>query len=139
MSKKRDRRRRQTRAKQQKGPSWVIPAIVGAVVLAVIIGAIIFIEGGQPATAGRPGDNLGSENTAQPLNTRSIPYPDVPRMALQEAQQRLEQGQAVLVDVRDKALYDKSHAAGAISIPEAEMAARLNELPRDQEIILYCT
>jgi hypothetical protein len=139
VSKKKDRRRRPTRAKQQKSPSLWIPIIVGTVVVAVIIGAIIFIEGGQSATAGQPGDDLGLGNTAQPLDTRSLPYPEVPRVYPQEAQQRLEKGQAVLVDVRDKALYDAAHAAGAISIPEAEMAARLNELPRDQEIILYCT
>lgn len=139
MSKKKDRPGRRTRTKQRKGTSLLIPIIVGVVVLAIIVGAIISIEGAQPATAGQPGGNLGSENTSQPLNTRSIPYPDVPRVSPQETQQRLEQGQAVLVDVRDKARYDAAHAAGAISIPEAEMAARLSELPRDKEVILYCT
>jgi hypothetical protein len=139
VSKKKDRRRRQKRAKKQKGPSLLIPIIVGVVVVAIIVGAILSIEGAQPATAGLAGGDLGLGNTAQPLDTRSIPYPDVPRVLPSEAQQKLEQGQAVLVDVRGKALYDAGHAAGAISIPEAEMAARLNELPRDQEIILYCT
>jgi rhodanese-related sulfurtransferase len=28
---------------------------------------------------------------------------------------------------------------GAISIPEEEIRSRLGELPREQEIILYCT
>ncbi len=139
MNKKKDRRRRQTGSKTQKAPSLLIPIIVGVVVLAIIVGAIISIEGAQPATAGQAGGDQGLGNTAQPLDTRSIPYPDVPRVSPSEAQQKLEQGQAVLVDVRGKALYDAGHAAGAISIPEAEMAARLNELPQDQEIILYCT
>jgi rhodanese-related sulfurtransferase len=48
-------------------------------------------------------------------------------------------GQAVLVDVRSKASYDKSHAAGAISMPEEEVGARVDELPQDKDIILYCT
>jgi hypothetical protein len=139
VSKKKDQRRRQARTKEQKGPSLLIPSIVGVVVLAIIVGAILSIEGTQPATAGPAGGDLGLGNTAQPLDTRSIPYPDVPRISPPEAQQKLEQSQAVLVDVRGKALYDAGHAAGAISIPEAEMATRLNELPRDQEIILYCT
>ena len=139
MSKRKDRRGRQAHTRQRQGTSLLIPIIVGAVVLAIIVGAIISIEGTQPATAGQPGGDVGPGNTSQPLDTRSLPYPDVPRVSLQETQQRLEQGQAVLVDVRDKARYDAAHAAGAISIPEAEMAARLNQLPQDKEIILYCT
>jgi flagellar basal body-associated protein FliL len=139
VSKKRDRRGRQARTKQRKDTSLLIPILVGAVVLAIIVGAIISIEGTQPATAGQPGGDLGPGNTSQPLDTRSVPYPDVPRVSPQETQQRLEQGQAVLVDVRDRARYDASHAAGAISIPEEEVTARLNELPRDKEVIFYCT
>jgi rhodanese-related sulfurtransferase len=41
--------------------------------------------------------------------------------------------------VRSRESYDKPHAAGAIAIPEEEIAARLNELPRDKDVILYCT
>jgi rhodanese-related sulfurtransferase len=75
--------------------------------------------------------------TAQPLSTSGIPYPDVPRISLQETTEKLEQGQAVLVDVRSRASYDKAHATGALSMPEEELDARLNELPRDQELVLY--
>jgi hypothetical protein len=139
VSKKKDRRRKEMRAKRQESSSFLIPIIVGVVVVAIIVGAIISIEGAQPATAGQAGGDLGLGNTAQPLDTRSIPYPDVPRVSPPEAQQKSEQGQAVLVDVRGKALYDAGHAAGAISIPEAEMAARLGELPQDKQVILYCT
>ena len=57
----------------------------------------------------------------------------------EETQNKMALGQAILVDVRSKASYDKSHAEGAISIPEAEMGARVDELPRDKDIILYCT
>jgi len=60
-------------------------------------------------------------------------------MPLQEVEAKLEQSQAILVDVRSKQSYDAGHAANAISIPEDEMASRLGELPRDKEIILYCT
>ena len=57
----------------------------------------------------------------------------------QETQDKLAQGQAILVDVRSKTSYDKSHAEGAISVPEDEIGARQNELPRDKDLILYCT
>jgi rhodanese-related sulfurtransferase len=83
------------------------------------------------------GSNLAGSNTAQALATGSIPFPDVPRIALQEAKDKLDGGQAVLVDVRSKQSYDRSHAAGAISIPETEIDARMDEFPADKELVLY--
>jgi rhodanese-related sulfurtransferase len=56
---------------------------------------------------------------------------------LEETVPKLEQGKAVLVDVRSRLSYDKAHAAGATSMPEEEIEARLSELPRDQDLVLY--
>jgi hypothetical protein len=139
MSKKKQRRHSTRRTQKKKGPSLVIPIIVGIVVVAIVIGAIASLEMGRSRSAAQTGESLAQGDTAQALDTSSIPYPDVPRVSLQEAQDKLAQGQAVLVDVRSKTSYDKSHAEGAISIPEGEMGTRKNELPRDKEIILYCT
>jgi hypothetical protein len=139
MSKKKQRRPRARRTKKKQGPSLVIPIIVGVVVVALMIGAIAFLESGRSRSAAQPSGSLAQGNTAQALNTSSIPYPNVPRISLQETQDKLAQGQAVLVDVRSKTSYDKSHAKGAISVPEAEIGARKDELPRDKELILYCT
>jgi rhodanese-related sulfurtransferase len=61
----------------------------------------------------------------------------VARIALDEATKQVERGQAVLIDVRSRASYEKAHAAGAISMPESEIEARLEELPRDKNLILY--
>lgn len=133
---KRNRRRRKGAIKKKQGSSLVIPVIVGVVLLALLAGAIIALNNGQSASAG---NSSAQANTAQALNTGSMPYPGVPRIALQETQDKLEQDQAVLVDVRSKAAYDGSHAAGAVSFPEDEITSRLDELPRDKEIILYCT
>jgi 3-mercaptopyruvate sulfurtransferase SseA len=85
------------------------------------------------------GEASASADTAQPLPTQPIPNPLVPRISLDEAQTRLEQGQAVLIDVRSRESYDQAHAAGALSFPEEEVDARLGELPRDKDLILYCT
>jgi flagellar basal body-associated protein FliL len=139
VSKKKRRGQRRSPSRQQKGSSLVIPIVVGIVVVAIVVGAILSIEKGQTASAELPGDGLAGVNTALPLNTNSIPYPDVPRVSLQDAQDKLAQDQAILVDVRSRASYDKSHAAGAVSMPEEEITGRLAELPRDKDIILYCT
>ena len=134
MSKKNPRRRGNTRAKRQQGKSLLIPIVVALVVVAMIVGVIISIEGGTTTSA-----SSSQGNTALPLNTGSLPYPDVPRIDVHESQAKQEQGQAILIDVRSTESFEKSHAAGAISIPEDEIGDRMDELPRDKEIILYCT
>lgn len=126
-------------ARHKRGSSLVIPIVVGVVVVAVIVGAILSLEGGRATPSASAGELTTRSSMVDPLDTRSLPYPDVPRIALEEAQEKLEQGQAILVDVRSKESFDRAHAAGAISIPEGEIAARVNELPGDQEVILYCT
>lgn len=138
MSKKKRQRPSRASARRNQRSSIVIPVIVGIVVVAIIIGAVLSLEGGQSTPSASAGE-LSQGSTVDPLGTSSLPYPNVPRIALDETQEKLEQGQAVLVDVRSRESYDKAHAAGAISIPEEEIAARLNELPRDKDVILYCT
>ena len=134
MSKRNRRRRSSARTRRQQGSSLLIPIAVGVVVVAMVVGIILSVEGQTPTTA-----NTLQDNTALPLNTGSMPNPDVPRISLEETQTKLEQDQAILIDVRSSESFVKSHAQGAISIPEEEMGARLDELPHDKEIILYCT
>lgn len=45
---------------------------------------------------------------------------------------------AVLVDVRDPDEFEEGHIDGAINLPLNELRSRLNELPRDRELWLYC-
>lgn len=47
-------------------------------------------------------------------------------------------GSALLVDVRDPDEFEEGHIAGAINLPLNDLRARLNELPRDRELWLYC-
>jgi len=45
---------------------------------------------------------------------------------------------AIYVDVRGKEQYDIEHIKGAISMPLGELAARMQELPKDKFLITYC-
>jgi sulfur-carrier protein adenylyltransferase/sulfurtransferase len=49
-----------------------------------------------------------------------------------------ELGDAVVVDVREQYEWDAGHIDGARHIPLGELPNRLNELPRDADVVFYC-
>ncbi|MFI7130309.1 ArsR/SmtB family transcription factor [Nonomuraea sp. NPDC050153] len=51
---------------------------------------------------------------------------------------RLDDPGTLVVDVRPAADYAAGHVPGAISLPMAELRERLDELPREMEIVAYC-
>lgn len=59
-------------------------------------------------------------------------------MNREELLSRLETGEVLLLDVRPAPEYRAGHLPGAISMPLAELRARLPELPLDREIVAYC-
>jgi rhodanese-related sulfurtransferase len=65
---------------------------------------------------------------------------EVPRIAPSVLKNRLDSGDNILVvDARSADEYAQEHIAGAISVPLSDLEARMSELPRDQEIVFYCT
>ena len=62
-------------------------------------------------------------------------------MSIEEARAALENGTAVIVDVRSPDAYETSHIAGAISVPLGEIERNPTglSLEKDQWIITYCT
>ena len=64
------------------------------------------------------------------------------RIPPQEVQQMLSQGQeVVIVDLRSSLSiqHDKHKLPGALLIPPEEFEQQVGRIPRDREIILYCT
>lgn len=55
-----------------------------------------------------------------------------------ELLERLLEGNVILLDVRPVAEYAAGHLPGALSIPVAELEARLPELSQDKVIVAYC-
>lgn len=45
---------------------------------------------------------------------------------------------AVLLDVREPEEYDEGHIPGAVSLPQADLAVRMDEIPRDRPVYLVC-
>ena len=59
-------------------------------------------------------------------------------IGVQELRRRLVAGDIVLLDVRPENEYASGHIPPAVSIPIADLEARLAELPTDKEIVAYC-
>jgi rhodanese-related sulfurtransferase len=59
-------------------------------------------------------------------------------MSRDDLRARLRDGDVVVLDVRPAPEFDAGHIRGAISIPVAELEARLGEIPRGAEVVAYC-
>jgi len=70
---------------------------------------------------------------AMPHNHHSVP--DV---TIDEAPTWLQAHRALVVDVREPNEYAAGHVSGAISIPQADLALHLDEVPRDRDVLVVC-
>ncbi|MFF2964793.1 ArsR/SmtB family transcription factor [Streptomyces sp. NPDC057963] len=59
-------------------------------------------------------------------------------MTREELRASVAAGDALVLDVRPTEEYLAGHIPGAVSIPVDELADRINELPEDIEIVVYC-
>lgn len=59
-------------------------------------------------------------------------------VTIDELTKRIKSGKVTILDVRPESEYKNGHIANALSIPMDELASRLKELPKRNEIIAYC-
>ena len=105
-----------------------------------LAGGVLLAVASAPAFAAPPAAILTPQAAAPAEKPQAAPTQETARrIKVDEARQALDQGKAVLVDVRNKEAYEASHAQGAISIPLADIGARAGELPKGKLIITYCT
>jgi len=133
---------------------------IGGVVLLLIV----LIQGANNSSAGSPvaqqignnvSNNSNNSNNSNSSNSsggtvtpnwtqttvvfNTITAPSViPRVTIQEAKALLDAGNAKIIDVRDKTLYDQGHIKGAVSVPENQVITRVKDVPRTGNLILYC-
>jgi len=81
-----------------------------------------------------------AKGTPLPLAyAQASPEDSAPRIPISKVEELIGKNAAVVIDVRSPSAYGFEHAAGAINIPENELAQKLEKLPRDKMIVLYCT
>jgi len=67
---------------------------------------------------------------------------EIPRITVEELKEKLAKNAPVfIIDSRSQGSYDNSEIKikGAVRIPMDEIESRLKEIPRDREIVVYCT
>lgn len=106
--------RRQRKQQKQTNNYLKWFALIG-VVLVVITGAVILIG--------------GDDANANVINERISPA---------EYQSDFDTKEHVLVDVRTPQEYNQGMIENAININVEELASRVDELPKDEPIVLYC-
>lgn len=59
-------------------------------------------------------------------------------VTVQQAQEMLKSGEAVLIDVREPYEYTEIHAKDARLMPLSTFPQHLNEIPQDKDVLLIC-
>jgi hypothetical protein len=78
-----------------------------------------------------------SVGTGSPLPTSPN---DPPRISMEDFKKLYDDPatRPLILDVRGPEAFEAGHIAGAVLFPEAEMAARVKDLPKDRLIVTYC-
>ncbi|KGK98367.1 hypothetical protein LI82_11715 [Methanococcoides methylutens] len=66
---------------------------------------------------------------------RTAGYTDV---SVQEAKKMIDSGEVFLLDVRTVNEFETEHIEGAVNINVNELGSRLDEVSRDETILVYC-
>jgi 3-mercaptopyruvate sulfurtransferase SseA len=78
----------------------------------------------------KPQSSLGPETT----------YADgARRVTTAELETLIKNGEVLVLDVRNQAMFDTGHIPGSKLIPAGEILNHVNELPRDKMIVTYCS
>ena len=88
----------------------------------------------SPATAA-PSSDAQATQTMVAFNAMAA---TLPRISPQDAKTQIVGGQAKVIDVRVKNIYDAEHIQGATNIPYTDAQTRLAEFPKTGNLVLYC-
>lgn len=83
-------------------------------------------------------------NSAETPKTNSAPTPgdplaNVPRISLADAKKAFDEGKVVFVDTRAEVQFRQERVKGSINIPAEAFETRYAEVPKNKQIITYCS
>ncbi|NPE29937.1 rhodanese-like domain-containing protein [Methanococcoides sp. SA1] len=78
---------------------------------------------------------IGYDKFASNKNGVDVSYKDV---SVHEAKDMLYKGDVFLLDVRKESEFNSGHLEGAVNIEVSQLGSRLDEVPADKVILVYC-
>jgi len=96
------------------------------------------VEAGAQSKNTPPAAERRGDATAGSEEKPADPFARVPRVSVEELKKALDEGRAVVADVRPAEAFEDEHIAGAFSVPEDDWAARAVDLPKDKLVVTYC-
>ena len=113
------------------------------VVISILFLATLACNASLPQTKPTSAPTIQAIPTQPQQGQTNLPLTeaDVPRVTPKDAKLALDEGKAVIVDVRGAQFFAEGHVAGAISIPLEQIENNIENIPlkKDQWIITYCT
>ena len=78
------------------------------------------------------------QDSVEPARSAYLGPADAEEVGRDDLLARAASGEVVVLDVRPAEEYAAGHIPGALSIPLAELADRVAELPEETEVVAYC-
>src|SRR4051794_40420854 len=117
-----------------------LAAVVALVGAAAIFGACRADDTAVTSSAASNASPTASKPAQpRPSVVAQAPAEEARRVTVEELKKMLDAGKAVVYDTRPKAAYDTEHIKGSLSMPSEQVAAHVDELPKDKTIVFYCT
>lgn len=137
-----------------QGPRWLLPAIIGGIMLLAAIATFVVTGGSLPQAAPPPptsvptvvvataapvagAESTGSEAALPQTHGENPDGPPIAAIEVATAQERLSVGSAIFVDVRDSGAYAAGHIPGALTITSPDLNTQLATLQPGTLIIIY--
>ena len=63
---------------------------------------------------------------------------DIPQIQIHDAKQKLDEKNAVFVDIRDPNAYGQAHIPGAIHLHDGNVQDFVQKTDKEKDIVVYC-
>ena len=105
--------------------------------LAVLLGGVAMAANAAEPAAATKAASVPAAVPAASAPAPQVALPDMSQAALLEHQAKHADHLFVL-DVRSPEEFREGHVPGAVNVPYDQIAARIAEVPKDKDVVLYC-